>query len=331
MVEKNKCSNCLISITDVFKAAQNIKGMIRATPLAHSAELSAHAGAEVRLKLENQQLTGSFKLRGAGNVVAHLDQNQRKLGVIASTAGNHGLALAYAGQAASVPVSICLPHTADPIKISDMKRSGAHIAFYDEIEAARQAALVKSEQTGITFVSAYANRHMIAGGGTVGLEILNEWADTEVILVGIGGGGLTSGIAIAAKAINPEIEIWAIQSEASPTFIRWKEAGKPMDIDLKESIAEGISGFIEPDTATWPIIRDCVDRILPVSESEIKAAMFWMLDHHQQVVEPSGVAAVAAGIRYANELKGRKTAIVVTGGNISGERYRSLIQDRDSI
>lgn len=331
MIKKNKCSDPLISITDVFKAAENIRGMIRATPLAHSAELSALTGAEVRLKLENQQHTGSFKLRGAGNVVAHLDQEQRKLGVIAPTAGNHGLALAYAGQAAGVPVTICLPHTADPLKISAMKRSGAQVDFYDEIETARQAALVIAEHTGTTFVSAYANRHMIAGGGTVGLEILNEWADTEVILVGIGGGGLASGIAIVAKAINPAIEIWAIQSEASPTFIRWKEAGKPVHVDLKESIAEGISGFIEPNTATWPIIRDCVDRILSVSEAEIKAAMFWMLDHHQQVVEPSGVAAVAGGIRYSNELGSRKTVVVVTGCNISGERYRSLIQDCDRI
>lgn len=124
-------------------------------------------------------------------------------------------------------------------------------------------------KTGATFVSAYANLQMIAGGGTVGLEILNEWVDTEVILVGIGGGGLASGIATAAKAINPAIEIWAVQSEASPTFIRWKEAGEPVNVGLAESIAEGISGFIEPSTETWPIVRDRIDRILPVSESEI--------------------------------------------------------------
>ncbi|OQM75611.1 pyridoxal-5'-phosphate-dependent protein [Pseudaminobacter manganicus] len=205
-----------------------------------------------------------------------------------------------------------------------MKRCGARIEFYDEIEAARQAALANAEQAGATFVSAYANLQMIAGGGTVGLEVLNEWIDTEVILVGIGGGGLASGIATVAKAINPAIEIWAVQSEASPTFIRWKEAGEPVNVHLAESIAEGISGFIEPSTETWPIVRDHIDRILPVSESEIRKAIFWMLDHHQQVVEPSGVAAVAGGIRYAGELAGRRTAVVVTGGNISGDRYRSL-------
>lgn len=325
MAERNKSSDRLISITDVLRAAKNIRGMIRHTPLDRSPALTALIGAEVRMKLENQQLTGSFKLRGAGNVVAHLNQDERCLGVIAPTAGNHGLALAYAGQTAGTPVTICLPHTAAPAKISAMKRCGARIEFYDEIEEARQAALATAQQTGATFVSAYANRQMITGGGTVGLEVLSEWVDTEVILVGIGGGGLASGIATVAKAINPAIEIWAVQSEASPTFIRWKEAGEPVHVDLAESIAEGISGFIEPGTETWPIVRDRIDRILPVSESELRQAMLWMLDHHRQVVEPSGAAAVAGSIRYAGELAGRRTVAVVTGGNISGERYRSLL------
>lgn len=325
MIDKSRSPDQLVSITDAFKAAENIKGMIRHTPLDRSAALTELIGADVRLKLESQQLTGSFKLRGAGNVIAHLNQWERSIGVIAPTAGNHGLALAYAGQAAGVPVKICLPHTADASKISAMKRNGANIAFYDEIEDARQAALSDAQRTGATFVSAYSNPHMIAGGGTVGLEILNEWVDAEVILVGIGGGGLVSGIATVVKAINPSIEVWAIQSEASPTFIRWRNAGVPVDVELEDSIAEGISGFIEPDTATWPIVRDDVDRILPVSEAEIRKAMFWMLDHHRQVVEPSGVVSVAGAIRYAGELAGRRTVAVVTGGNISGERYRSLI------
>ncbi|WP_395336180.1 threonine/serine dehydratase [Novosphingobium sp. BL-8H] len=324
-MDKNKRADRSVSAKDVFKAAECIGPLIRSTPLEHAPALSSASGAKVRLKLENQQVTGSFKLRGASNVIANLSESQRESGVIAPTAGNHGLALAHAGQAAGVPVTICLPETADPMKIAAMKASGAAIAFFPDVEKARQAATAMAAETGATFVSAYNNPFMIAGGGTVGLEILAEWIDAEVILVCLGGGGLASGIAMVAKAINPEIEIWGIQSEASPTFIRWREAGVPVAVDLSTSIAEGISGPIEPETMTWPIVRDLVDRVLPVSDAEIAAAMGWMLDHHRQVVEPSGIAAVAGIGRYAAQLAGRNVVAVVTGGNVSGQRYRALL------
>ncbi|MFH5772687.1 threonine/serine dehydratase [Paracoccus sp. NGMCC 1.201697] len=326
MPNENERLDRRVSAPDILRAAQNIRPVIRATPLDRSMELSGLVGAEVRLKLENQQATGSFKLRGAANVIAHLDDRERATGVIAPTAGNHGLALAQAGRAAGVPVTICLPRTADPMKIAAMTANAAQIEFFDGIEEARQAALAQAHQGGARFVSAYDNPQMIAGGGTVGLEILTDWVDVQVILVCIGGGGLASGIATIAKAINPDVEIWAIQSEVSPTFIRWKQAGTQVQVDLAPSIAEGISGFIEPGTMTWPMVRDRVDRVLPVTEAEIRGAMLWMLDHHQQVVEPSGAAAVAGAIRYADSLAGRRTAAVVTGGNVSGARYRALLQ-----
>lgn len=324
-MDKSESTDRTVSAKDVFKAAQLINPLIRITPLEKSEALTRMTGTEVRLKLENQQNTGSFKLRGAANVIANLGQNEREIGVIAPTAGNHGLALAHAGKAACVPVTICLPETADPMKIAAMEASGAKVEFFPDVEQARQAATTMAAETGATFVSAYNNPCMIAGGGTVGLEILTDWIDADVILVCLGGGGLASGIATVAKAINPEIEVWGIQSEASPTFIRWREAGAPVAVELSTSIAEGISGSIEPDTMTWPLVRDRVDRVLPVSDAEIAAAMGWMLDHHRQVVEPSGVAAVAGVIRYADQLAGRKVVAVVTGGNVSGHRYRALL------
>lgn len=316
-----------VTLKDIYAASGRIKSTVCKTPLEPSHSLSALVGTEVRLKMENLQHTGSFKLRGAANVLASLNADQRRAGVIAPTAGNHGLGLACAGHAAGIPVSIFLPFSADPIKVSAMKSYGAQVTFFDNIEDARQEAIVAAQQSGATFVSAYNNQQMIAGGGTVGLEIMEDWPDADVILVNIGGGGLASGIATAIKGINPAAEVWAVQSEASPTFERWKEAGEAIPVEISSSIAEGISGYIEPEAMTWPLIRDRVDRVLLVSEVEIKAAMLLMLNLHSHVVEPSGVPAVAAVIRYAKELSGRKIVCVVSGRNISGSRYLKLVNE----
>lgn len=316
-----------VTLKDIYAASGRIKSTVCKTPLEPSHSLSALVGTEVRLKMENLQHTGSFKLRGAANVLASINADQRRAGVIAPTAGNHGLGLACAGHAAGIPVSIFLPFSADPIKVSAMKSYGAQVTFFDNIEDARQEAIVAAQQSGATFVSAYNNQQMIAGGGTVGLEIMEDWPDADVILVNIGGGGLASGIATAIKGINPAAEVWAVQSEASPTFERWKEAGEAIPVEISSSIAEGISGYIEPEAMTWPLIRDRVDRVLLVSEVEIKAAMLLMLNLHSHVVEPSGVPAVAAAIRYAKELSGRKVVCVVSGRNISGSRYLKLVNE----
>ncbi|MGC0870423.1 UNVERIFIED_ORG: L-threonine ammonia-lyase [Pantoea agglomerans] len=316
-----------VTLKDIYAASGRIKSTVCKTPLELSHPLSALVGTEVRLKMENLQHTGSFKLRGAANVLASLNADQRRAGVIAPTAGNHGLGLACAGHAAGIPVSIFLPFSADPIKVSAMKSYGAQVTFFDNIEDARQEAIVEAQQSGATFVSAYNNQQMIAGGGTVGLEIMEDWPDADVILVNIGGGGLASGIATAIKGINPAVEVWAVQSEASPTFARWKETGEAIPVEISSSIAEGISGYIEPEAMTWPLIRDRVYRVLLVSEAEIKAAMLLMLNLHSHVVEPSGVPAVAAAIRYAKELSGRKVVCVVSGRNISGSRYLKLVNE----
>lgn len=316
-----------VTLKAIYGAYARIKTTICRTPLQPSQALSSLAGAEVRLKMENLQHTGSFKLRGAANVVASLNADQRIAGVIAPTAGNHGLGLACAGHAAGVPVSIFLPYSADPIKVSAMKSYGAQVTFFENIEEARQAAIVAAQESGAMFVSAYDNAQMIAGAGTVGLEIMEDWADADVILVNIGGGGLASGIATAIKAINPAAEVWAIQSEASPTFAHWKEAGETIPVELTPSIAEGISGYIEPEAMTWPLVRDRVDRVLLVSEAGIKAAMLLMLNQHSHVIEPSGAPAIAAVLRYAKELSGRKVVCVVSGRNISGYRYLKLVNE----
>lgn len=327
MTDPQQTATDTVSVQDIVAAAERIRSTVRTTPLDPSPALSARIGAELRLKLESQQLTGSFKLRGATNVLASLTPEQRQTGVIAPTAGNHGLGLACAGHATGVPVSIYLPHAADPGKVATMRDFGARLTFFDDVEQARHAALTEAQRSGAVFVSAYNNLAMVAGGGTVGLEILQQWADAEIILVNIGGGGLAAGIATAVKAINPAIEVWGIQSEASPTFARWMDAGEPVPVVHSPSVAEGVSGPIEASTLTWPLVRDRVDRVLTVSEAEIKAAMRILLDVERQVAEPSGVPALAGALRYAGEIAGRRTVAVISGRNVAGSRYLSLLND----
>lgn len=197
--------------------------------------------------------------------------------------------------------------------------------FFETIEDARQDALRAAEEEGFTFVSAYNDNAVVAADGTIGLEILSDRPDVEVVVVCVGGGGLAAGIGTVMKAVNPKIEVWGVQAANSPTFARWYEAGETVPVELQPSIAEGLSGYIEPDTITFPIFRQVVDKVVTVSEQELVEAMKWMLDFHQHVVEPSGVAAVAALLQSPERFSGRRVSATVSGRNISRPRLMSLI------
>lgn len=316
-----------VSAHGVLAARSRIERLARRTPLDHSRVLSRHLDNQAMLKMESLQHTGSFKFRGAANILSSLSDKERIQGVVAPTAGNHGLGLAAAGEQLKIPVHIYLPQSADPSKVETIRAYGAKLTFFQDIEEARLAALESAKNSGLRFVSAYNEAAMINAGGTVCLEILEDMPDVDVILVCTGGGGLVSGIGTIAKAIAPKVKVWGIQSENSPTFIEWLKTKRPEPLDLQPSIAEGISGTIEPDTITFPIIQDCVDRVLPVSETEIAQAMHWMLEHHAQVVEPSGAAAVAGALRYRDELMHKKVVAVVTGRNIAADRYQMILNE----
>lgn len=278
------------------------------------------------LKMESHQHTGSFKFRGAFNVMSLLSLAESRRGVVAPTAGNHGLGLSAAGKILGIPVNIYLPRAADSRKTKAMRASGANITFFDDIEAARVSALADAERCGMKFVSAYNDPAMVNAGGTVGLEILEQMPDVEVVLVCTRGGGLLSGIATIAQALAPQVQVWGVQSENSPTFVEWLRNGSPRPLQLKPSIAEGIIGSIDAQTITFPIIKERVARIVTVSETEIASAMLWMLEHHAEVVEPSGAAAVAGALRYKNDLQHKRIAVVVTGKNVSADRYRKILE-----
>ncbi len=313
-----------VTLQDVFMAQSCLRGWVRHTPLEHSFELSRHAHADVWMKLENTQVTGSFKVRGPFNRLQTLTPEERHNGVVASTAGNHGIGLAYAAKQLGIAANIYLPDGADPSKVRVLESYDARLSRFPGIEDARQAAMNAANQDGLVYVSAYSDPAVIAGNGTIGLEILADMPDVEVAVVCVGGGGLVSGIGAVLKAVNPSIEIWGVEAGHSPTFSTWYRAGRTVEVPLQPSIAEGLSGYIEPETLTWPVVRRVVDRMLGVSDEEMVSAMRWAMEYHRYMLEPSGAAALAVVLRAPAELRGRRVAITLSGRNVSLSRLMTL-------
>ena len=321
--------NVLGTITPdrIREARARIAPYVRHTPLEPSPELSRLVGANVFLKLESQQVTGSFKPRVSFSKLLALDEAQRGRGVIASTAGGHGIGLSYAARALGVAADIYLPHTADPRKVEAIRRNGARMTFFERVSDARQAALERAAERGLTVVPAYNDPDVIAGGGTVGLEILEDLPEVDLVMVGMGGGGVISGMAIALKEARPRLQAWGVQPEVNPVLAEWMRQGRPVPVEQRASIADGLGASIEEDSLTFPLALRYVDRTVLVAEDEIKDAMAWMLEEHQMVVEPSGAAPVAA-LMKARPSGFRNVAVVVTGRNISRPRYVDLLDGR---
>jgi threonine dehydratase len=311
----------------IREAKKRIDKYILRTPLEYSHTLSEQAGSNVFLKLESLQVAGSFKPRISFSKLLSLDDTARRRGAIASTAGGHGIGLSFAGKVLNVPVDIYLPKSADPRKIELIERNGARMTYFETVEDARVAAMEAADSQRKTFVSAYNDPEVIAGGGTIGLEIAEDLPGTDLVLIGMGGGGVASGIAIALKDKNPGAQVWGVQSEANGVLVEWLRAGKQIEVETESSIAEGLGAYIESDSITFPLARKYVDGTVLVSEEEIKDAMVWALDEHQYVIEPSGAAQIAA-LRHVPAGKFKNIVIVVTGRNISRERFMNILATR---
>lgn len=317
----------LVTPRSIREARERIAPFIRHTPLEPSPGLSAKLGARVFLKLECLQVTGSFKPRISFNKLLAVSEATRARGVVASTAGGHGIGLAHAARRLGVPVELFLPRTADPRKVELMRRDNARLHFFDSVPAAREAAQAYAREHQRLFVSAYNDPDIIAGGGTVGLEILDDLPEVDLAVVGIGGGGLISGMGVAMKDRNPRLKLWGVQPEVSPVLAEWLRHGRPVPVETRPSIADGLGAQPEPDTLTLPLARQHVDRVLLVSEADILEAMVWLLEEHQLVVEPSGAATVAALLKHPPE-GFRDVAVVLSGRNVSRTRYVHLLGER---
>jgi threonine dehydratase len=312
------------SFESVQAARARIAPFIRHTPLEPSAALSTHLGARAFLKLECLQVTGSFKPRISFNKLLSVSPEQRARGVVASSAGGHGIGLAYASKTLGVPAQLFLPHSVDARKLAVIRQHGAQTHFRESVEAARTAARAHALEHQQLFVSAYNDADIIAGGGTVGLEVAEDLPEVDLVVVGVGGGGLLSGLGLALERLAPSARLWGVQPEESPVMAKWLEQGRPVPVETRPNIADGLGAQVETDALTFPLLQRFVERMVLVSEADIRDAMGWLLEEHQLVVEPSGAAPVAALLRHP-PVGFRHVVAVITGRNIRRERYLKLL------
>jgi threonine dehydratase len=314
----------VVTLLDIRAAADVIRGSVMETPCVLSRTLSEMIGVEVYIKFENLQFTASFKDRGALVKLSSLSPSQRAKGVVAASAGNHAQGVAYHARRLGVPAVIVMPRFTPNVKVARTQELGAEILLEGEsFDDAKSFAVRLGEQRGLEFISAYDDEKIIAGQGTVGLEMLAQQPGLEAMIVPVGGGGLISGIAIAAKALNPDIEIVGVEVARFPAMYHAIAGGEP--VFGLSTIADGIA-VKEPGKLTRAIIRELVDGIDLVEEGDIEQAIVMLLDIEKTVAEGAGAAALATLLKNRRRFAGRKTGIVLSGGNIDPLMLASIIE-----
>ena len=307
----------MIDLDRIREAAERIDGVALDTPLLHSRHLSDLTGADVWLKAENLQRTGSFKVRGAANRVQLLTPEERARGVVAASAGNHAQGVALAAQALGVPCTICMPIDASLTKVESTRGYGARIelegvAFDDALAHARALC----EREGAVFISPFDDEDVIAGQGTVGLEIMDHLPDPDLVVVPCGGGGLLSGVALAVHGVRPSTELVGVQASGCAPYVGSLERGEIAVADFQGTIADGIA-VKRPGEITFPIVREHVTRMVTTDDEQIAAAMTLLNERQKLVVEGAGAAGVAALTSGAlGDLAGKRVVVVLSGGNI---------------
>jgi threonine dehydratase len=327
-------NNLTINLADVQAARERLKGAIYYSPCPHSQMLSALTGQQVYLKLENLQMTGSFKERGALNRIAMLTPEQAARGVVAASAGNHAQGVAYHATARGIRALIVMPLATPLVKVTATRGFGAevvlHGANYDEACA---EALRRCEAQGMTFIHPFDDASVMAGQGTIGLELLEQVAGLEAVVVPIGGGGLIGGIACAVKESRPEVRIIGVQTSRLPSMLAARAEGHPVTIEPSTTIADGIAVRRVGDV-TYPVVARYVDEIVTVDEDEIASAILVLLEREKTLAEGAGATALAALLQKKTTVipAGARTAVLVCGGNIdvtllSRIIERGLVQD----
>ncbi|MGB3562611.1 MAG: threonine ammonia-lyase [Thermoanaerobaculia bacterium] len=317
----------MIEIADIQQARNRIAGSVKETPCLESEVLSELCGVQLYLKYESLQRTGSFKPRGAVNRLLCLSPEERERGVIAASAGNHAQGVAYAAATVGAQSLIVMPETTPLVKVTRTRELGARVELYGQsLDEALEHAYTLRDQQNLTFVHPFEDAEVIAGQGTVGLEILEQVPDLEAVVVPIGGGGLISGVATAVKALRPEVEVFGVQSRAAPAMKKSFDSGKWQEIGVEPTIAEGIT-LKRPGKNTFPIIQRLVDGIELVSEEEIEAAVVELLVVGKSLTEGAGAAGYCA-VRQGRfpGLAGRRVVVVLCGANIDTNILGRIIE-----
>ncbi|MFZ3234292.1 MAG: threonine ammonia-lyase [Stellaceae bacterium] len=314
-----------VTIADIRTAAAAIAGAVARTPTVGAPALSELAGAEIHLKLETLHRTGSFKERGALNKLLTLSPEQRRIGVVAMSAGNHAQGVAYHAERLGIPAAIVMPEGTPFTKIDHTEAFGAKVMLKgDSLAAAREAAQALARERGLTFVHPYDDPAVIAGQGTVALELLTDRPDLDAIVVPVGGGGLISGIAVAAKALAPQIEIVGVQSTLYPSMHRLMRGEDPGPPAEAMTLAEGIA-VKEPGRLTRRVVEALVSDILLVDEPALENAVEILLERQKLIVEGAGASGIAAVLGAPRRFAGKRVGIIITGGNIDGRLLASIL------
>lgn len=304
----------MLTIDNVYRASRALKGVARQTDVIYAPKLCK--GAELYLKTENLQITGSFKVRGAYYKMTKLSAEEKAKGVIACSAGNHAQGVALAAQKNGIKAVICLPDGAPISKVEATKSYGAEVCLVEGVyDDAYQKALQLRDEKGYTFIHPFNDEDVIAGQGTIALELIEQLPDLDAIIVPIGGGGLISGIAYTAKTVNPRVKVYGVQAKGAPSMKNAIEHGEVEELPSVSTIADGIA-VKKPGDLTYEICSKYVDEIVTVTDDEISAAILALMEQHKLVTEGAGAVAVAAAMFGKIDLAGKKTVCVLSGGNI---------------
>ncbi|MBN5384587.1 threonine/serine dehydratase [Serratia marcescens] len=312
----------------IVSAHQQLRPQIRVTPLERSVLLSQQLGCELYLKCDHLQHTGSFKFRGASNKLRLLDSEQRRRGVIAASTGNHGQAVALAGQLMGVGVTVYAPETAASIKLDTIRALGGTVELVpgDALNAELAGEQAAREQ-GKTYISPYNDEQVIAGQGTCGMELVEQLTGLDAVFVAVGGGGYIAGIGTVLRQLSPNTQLIACWPENATSMYSALEAGHIFPVEEQETLSDGTAGGVEPGAVTFPLCQQLIDRKVLVSEAEIKHAMRRIAASDRWIIEGAAGVALAAAIRLSPEYQGKKVAVVLCGKNIVLEKYLKAIAD----
>lgn len=322
------CVTSKVTIQDIKKAHQRLAGTARHTPLVPSDKLSTHSKGQVYLKLENFQHTGSFKIRGAFNKIASIPPEMRAKGVIAASAGNHAQGVALAAKYFNIPALIVMPENAPKTKLDATRAYGAKVVLNGTcFDHALAKALELEKENGMSFVHAFDDACTIAGQGTIGLEILQDIPDVDIVLIPVGGGGLASGIATAIKSTAPQVQIIGVEPQNVPSLTQALKHGGPLEVKAAHTIAEG-TAILKSGNMTYSILKDLMDKTVLVSETQIKQAIKWLLLNEKTLAEGAGALGVAALLSGQLDVEGKKVVIVISGGNIDTNEIIQILQNQ---
>lgn len=325
-LDRSGAEQC-VALDDIRAAASRIAGVVWRTPLLAERSVRLEAAHRVRLKCENLQRGGAFKLRGAYNFIALLPEEERSRGVITYSSGNHGRAVALAARQVGIPAVVVVPVDIPGVKLDGIRRLGAEV-FHEgttSVQRKRRAETIAAER-GMAIVPPFDHRHIIAGQGTVGLEVAEEWPAVQRVVVPVGGGGLLAGVAAAVRALLPETEVYGVEPSGAASMSRSLAAGRPVELEAVASVADGLKP-VRPGDLTYLHASALVKDVVVVEDDEILKALAWCAEECHLLVEPSGAAGVAAAMSGKLPGPDAPTAVILSGGNVDPTSWGQWVRE----